>query len=102
MLMYCAEITTEVELETRAVDTLKVADVAPAGTTMLAGTVATLGLLLERLMTAPPAGAGPLSVTLPVEVDPPLTLAGLRVSAVSVGSVGAAPIDKVALTFELL
>jgi hypothetical protein len=91
---------------------------------MLAGTVATFGLLLTRLITAPPEGAGALSVTVPVEVKPPLTLAGLRVSALNVGNnvdvgvkvrvgigggvrvgvgVGdAAPIHKVPLTFELL
>lgn len=101
---------------------LKVADVAPAGTMMLAGTVATFVLLLIRLISAPPEGAGALSVTVPVEVKPPLTLAGLRVSALSVGSgdgsgvrvgVGSgarvgvgdddrAPTHNVAVTFELL
>jgi hypothetical protein len=69
----------------RLVVTLNVAVVAPAGTMMLAGTVATFVLLLIRLITAPPKGAGALSVTVPVEVKPPLTLAGLRLSAVSVG-----------------
>jgi hypothetical protein len=86
VLLYCAEITTEVGRETRVVVTLKLADVAPAGTMRLAGTVATLVLLLIRLITAPPDGAGALSVTVPVEVKPPLTLVGLRVSARSVGS----------------
>lgn len=65
--------------------TLKFADVAPAGTVMFEGTVATFVLLLKRLITAPPEGAGALSVTVPVEFNPPLTLAGLRVSARSVG-----------------
>ena len=65
---------------------LKVADVAPAGTMMLAGTMATLVLLLTRVTTAPPEGAGALSVTVPVETEPPRTLAGLMVSAESVGS----------------
>lgn len=125
-LSYCAEITAVVELETRTVETLKFVDVAPAGTMIVVGTVATLGLLLERLITAPPDGAGALRVTVPVDVDPPLTLAGLRVSIVSVGSgagVGVSPgvkvgvgsgggvgvfvgdpepIAKVALTLELL
>lgn len=127
-MLYSAEITTEVGRETGLVATLKLADVAPAGTTMLAGTVATFALLLNRLITAPPEGAGAFSVTVPVEVDPPLILPGLRVSVLSVGSgvggnvgvdvgvdigvpvavgvsVGvddAAPIHKVALTFELL
>lgn len=102
VVLYRAEITTVIEAETRTVDTLKFADVAPAGTTTLAGTVATPVLLLERLITTPPAGAGPLSVTVPVEVDPPLTLAGLSLSAVRVTGCDAAPIDNTALTFELL
>ena len=86
VLLYPAEITTEVWLETCRVVTLKFTDVAPAGTVILAGTIATFVLLLERLIAAPPEGAGPLSVTVPVEVDPPLILAGLSVSVKSVGS----------------
>ena len=110
---------------------LKVAVVAPAGTIMLAGTAATLVLLLTKRIVAPPEGAGELSVTLPAETEPPRTLVGLRVSALRVGSEGGgvrvgvgvgcdpgvgdgngvrvgvgeddgAPIDKVALTFEPL
>ena len=45
-------------------------------------------VLLKRLITAPPAGAGTLSVTVPVDVAPPLTLTGLSVSALRVGSEG--------------
>ena len=84
--MYSAEITTEIGRETRLVITLKLTDVTPAGTLMLVGTATTFGLLLKRLITAPPEGAGALSVTVPVDVNPPLTLAGLRVSVLSVGS----------------
>ena len=53
---------------------------------MLVGTATTFGLLLKRLITAPPEGADALSVTVPVDVNPPLTLAGLRVSVLGVGS----------------
>lgn len=102
VLLYSAEITTEVGRETRLVVTLKLADVAPAGTMTVDDTVAMFRLLLNNWITAPPEGAGPLSVTVPVEVEPPLTFAGLRVSAVSVGAVGTAVIHNVALTFELL
>ena len=78
-------ITTDVRRVTRLVVTLKLADVAPAGTMMLAGTVATFGLLLTRVITAPPEGAGALNVTVPVEARPPLTLVGLRVNELSTG-----------------
>lgn len=103
-MLYVAEITTEVKRVTRLVETLKLADLAPAGTMMLAGTVATFGLLLTRVITAPPEGAGALSVTVPIEAKPPLTLVGFRVIALSVGSGvgGAASIHNVALTLELL
>ena len=42
-------------------------------------------MLLERWTTAPPAGAGPLRVTVPVTPRPPTTLAGFRVSEETVG-----------------
>src|SRR2546427_282036 len=58
--------------------TLKVTLVAPAGMTTLDGTLAAPVLLLERATCAPPAGAGPLSVTVPVEKFPPITLVGSR------------------------
>jgi hypothetical protein len=35
-------------------------------------------LLLASVTTAPPVGAAPFSVTVPVEEMPPTTLAGLR------------------------
>ena len=78
-------MVTEVEAGTARVVTVNVALVAPVGTVTLAGTVATAVLLLERETMAPPVGAGPLSVTLPVEGDPPLTLVGFSASEVRVG-----------------
>jgi len=79
---------TVVEAVTAKVATANVALVAPAGTVTLAGTVAAAVLSLERETTAPPVRAGPLSVTLPVEGDPPLTLVGLSVTDVRVGPGG--------------
>jgi hypothetical protein len=64
---------------TTLVFTGKVALVAPAGTVTLAGTLAA-PLLLESVTCAPPAGAGPLSVTVPVEEFPPVTLVGFSES----------------------
>src|SRR2546425_9356133 len=66
-------------MRTMEVLTLKVALVAPAGTITLEGTLAA-PLLLESATCAPPAGAGPLNVTVPVEEFPPVTLLGFSVS----------------------
>ena len=73
---------------TTRVVTVKAALVAPAGMVTVAGTVAAVVSLLERETMAPAVGAGPLSVTLPVEGDPPLTLVGFSVSEVRVGPDG--------------
>jgi len=76
---------TAVEVATALVVMLKVALVAPAATVTLAGTVAA-GLLLPSATCAPPAGAGPLSVTVPVTgVVAPVTLAELKESDEATG-----------------
>jgi hypothetical protein len=59
---------------------MKVAALAPAGTTTLLGTVATEVLLLRRLTCTPPVGAGPLSVTVPCDEAPDRTVLGARLS----------------------
>jgi len=88
VLLYEAEIVTEVETRTMEVLTANVALVAPAGTNTLEGTPAA-PLLLESMTCAPPAGAGPLNVTAPVEYcAPPITLVGFSVSEETVGSGG--------------
>ena len=74
---YVAVMTEEVFAATPRVVTVKVVDVLPAGTVTLAATVAAAVLLLARVTTAPPVGAAPLSVTVPVELFPPTTVAGL-------------------------
>ncbi len=77
-------------MRTADVLTVKVALLVPAGTITLEGTLAA-SLLLERNTCAPPAGAGPLSVTVPVEdCAPPTTLVGLSVSEERVGGGGGA------------
>ena len=74
-------------LETGLVVTVNVAVVAFAATIALDGTCATAVLLLDRVTTAPPAGAGPFSVTVPVEELPPSTDEGLRLTKASAGAV---------------
>jgi len=65
--------------------TVNVALVAPAATVTLNGTIAAAVLLVESATVAPPAGAGPLNVTVPVEGVPPMTLVGFSVSDERVG-----------------
>jgi hypothetical protein len=53
--------------DTVVVRTVNRTDVAPAGTTIVAGTLAT-ALSEVRITVTPPAGAAPVSLTVPVEV----------------------------------
>jgi hypothetical protein len=91
-----AVMVTGVEDVTAVVFTVNVALVAPAATVTLEGTVAAAALL-ERLTTAPLLGAGPLSVTVPLEEEPPVTLLGLRVIEERVGDVPAGVTVSVAV-----
>jgi hypothetical protein len=72
---------------TGLVVTVKVAVVAPPATVTVAGSVAAAVLLLDRVTTAPAAAAGPFKVTVPVDVVPPITEAGFKVTEVSVAAV---------------
>ncbi len=87
-----AETVAEVDAVTDTVVTLNVVLVLPAGTVTLpiAGTWATVGLLLERVTSAPPVGAAALKVTVPVEDAGPTTLVGLSASVESVTGGGGA------------
>ena len=86
MLFSEAAIVAEVEKTTMLVFTVNVALVDPAGTVARAGTAATDGSLLERETRAPPPGAGPFRVTVPVEDEiPPATAVGFRVSDETTG-----------------
>ncbi len=64
---------------------MKFAPLAPAATVALAATLAA-ALSLESITCAPPVGAGPLNVAVPVEdCAPPVTVAGFSVTEESVG-----------------
>ncbi len=95
--MYEAVMLAEVAKSTPDVFTVKVTPVAPAGTVTLEGTLAA-PLSLESATCAPPAGAGPLSVTVPVEdCRPPTTLVGLSVNEETVGSGGGVTVRVIAV-----
>jgi hypothetical protein len=84
-------MVTVVDAATALVLTVNVALVAPAVTVTLEGTLAAVVLLLESATCTPPAGAAPLSVTVPVEdCTPPTTLVGLKLNEESVGGGGGA------------
>jgi len=79
-----AVMVAEVLLTTVKVLTPNVVEVLPAGTVTEAGTVAAPVLLLCRETLAPPVGAGPVRVTVPVELAPPETEVGLSARAETV------------------
>ena len=82
-----AEIVTGVEAATALVLIANVVLVAPAGTVTLPGTVAAAVLSLDSVTCAPPAGAGPSSVAVPVELLPPVTVVGFTPSEETTGGV---------------
>src|SRR5258706_10390483 len=84
-------MVTVVDEATALVLTANVALVAPAAIVTLAGTLAA-PLLLESATCAPPVGAGPLNVTVPVEGFPPATLVGFSESEERVGGGEAAAV----------
>ena len=59
--------------------------VLPAAIVRVAGTVADL-LLDPSNRVTPPFGAGPVRVTVAVELEPPVTVVGLSVRVLSVGA----------------
>jgi hypothetical protein len=80
-------MVTEVFDATGLLVIVNVAVVAFAGTVTLVGTCAAEVLLLESVTAAPPAGAGPLSVTVPMDEMLPTTDDGLRASVLMAGVV---------------
>jgi hypothetical protein len=76
-----AAVIVEPLLEVTAIPvTLNVPLVDPAAIVNVAGTVATAVALLVRAIDIPPAGAGPLSVTVAVDDAPPSIVVGLRLT----------------------
>lgn len=75
--LYDAEIVTLIAVVDDPVFVVIVneADVEPAGIVTDDGTVAD-GSLLDNETTAPPAGAGPFNVTVPVELAPFVAVVG--------------------------
>jgi len=74
-------IVTVVAEFTGVVETINVAVVAPAGTVTEPVTVA-LALFDDRLTTVPLGPAGPFRVTVPLDVLPPTTEVGERVTLI--------------------
>jgi hypothetical protein len=81
-----AVIVGVVLIVTEDVVTGKLAEVAPAETTMFPGVVATAGIVLLSVTAIPPFGAGAVNVTVPVELFPPDTLAGDKTNDNAVGA----------------
>jgi len=75
--LYVPVSVTLVFAPTALVLTVKLALLAPAAIVTLAGTLATAGLLLESVTTAPPDGAAAVKLAVPVAAFGPTTLLGL-------------------------
>jgi hypothetical protein len=82
------EIVTGVAAVTAVVVIEKLALSAPAATVTLAGTPATVVLLLDSVTIAPPVGAAVVNVAVPVLPAPPTTLVGLTVTDDRLGGAG--------------
>jgi hypothetical protein len=73
---------------------VKVAVVAPAGMVTVAGTEAFFVSLLRRVTERPPSPAGPLSVTVPVEMAGAVTVVGFNTSETSAGPLPASGAER--------
>jgi hypothetical protein len=80
-----AVTVTGVVTATGTVVAVNVVDVLLTGTTTFAGT-ATDGSLLPKETVVPPVGEAWLSVTVPVELVPPVRVAGLNISEVTIAT----------------
>ena len=86
---------TEVELVTVPAVTVKVAEVDPAATVTLVGTVAAEVFELESDTTTPPVPAAAVSVTVPVPVWPLAIVLGLTETLLSAAGGGVIVTTKV-------
>ena len=93
-----AEMVTLTSAGTGVVVRANVAVLSPCAMVTAAGSV-TLGSELESVTVTPLAGAGDVSVTIPVLGLPPVTPIGLRVSVLSVGPMSS---DSVVSTLSAL
>jgi len=75
---------------------VKVAELEPEATLTVAGTEAE-AWALARVTTAPALGALPFRVTVPLEVFPPITPAGLTVNEESTAGLTVSPAVEVTL-----
>jgi hypothetical protein len=73
-------IVTEAFLLVANVVTEKVAEVVPAGIRTLAGTFASAVFDEVSATVTPPEGAAEVSVTVPVDGDPPITALGFKLN----------------------
>jgi hypothetical protein len=87
-------LTADVGIENDAV-------LAPPATVTVAGTVAALVLLLDSDTVAPPCGATPESLTVPVAPEPPVTLCGLTETLCNVAG-GGSPAGVVTVSVPVL
>jgi hypothetical protein len=99
--LYRAVIVAVLLEVTAYVVTVKVAVVAPAATVTEDGGLATLVRLLDRVTTIPPAGAGPVKVTVPIEGVPPATEVGSRLTEARAAGAGTVTVS-VAVRLTLL
>lgn len=84
-----AVIGTGVLEDTAEVCTTNVALVEPAGTVTVDGALAGAPAGTDRRTVVPPAGATPVSTTIPVLTPPPFTVLGLNVNVDNRGAVTA-------------
>ena len=85
-----AETVAVVCAATAVVVAVNEADVLPAGTVTPAGTT-TVGSELESETKTPPPGAVRLTVTVPVDVEPPITVAGMKLTRTTGGGSTVSP-----------